>query len=357
VQLKSLELTPLHVELNEPFGIATGAHHAVDNVLVVLQLSDGTVGRGEAAPVPHISGESQARVLDAEAEISRGLGSLDLGQYRKVSGVLAEILGHIPSARAGVEMAVFDALTRRANLSLWKFFGGAVPTLHTDLTIPTGDVPHAARSAARAQAAGFKELKIKVGGTNLELDVERVLAVAQSAPAATLLLDGNTAYSANQACELIENLNAVRERIVLFEQPVAHDDLEGLREVESKTKISVAADESLRSREDLRRIVQLGGISAINIKTAKFGVVEAWDLLIAAQTAGLEVMIGGMVETELSMTVSACLAAGVGGVRYVDLDTPLFLADTPFQGGFQQDGPRLDLRPIASGHGVEPRAR
>jgi L-alanine-DL-glutamate epimerase-like enolase superfamily enzyme len=65
-------------------------------------------------------------------------------------------------------------------------------------------------------------------------------------------------------------------------------------------------------------------------------------------------MIGGMVETRLAMGTSASFAAGLGGFAFVDLDTPLFLAEDPFEGGYAQDGERLDLRPIARGHGCTP---
>jgi L-alanine-DL-glutamate epimerase-like enolase superfamily enzyme len=69
--------------------------------------------------------------------------------------------------------------------------------------------------------------------------------------------------------------------------------------------------------------------------------------------AGLQVMMGGMVETEVSMTASACLAAGAGGVRYVDLDTPLFLGERPLLGQVHPWGPQLDLSKIQLGHGVK----
>jgi L-Ala-D/L-Glu epimerase len=57
------------------------------------------------------------------------------------------------------------------------------------------------------------------------------------------------------------------------------------------------------------------------------------------------------------MTASACFAAGLGGFAFVDLDTPLFLAENPFEGGFAQEGPRLDLAGVQAGHGVSPRRR
>jgi hypothetical protein len=67
-------------------------------------------------------------------------------------------------------------------------------------------------------------------------------------------------------------------------------------------------------------------------------------------------MIGGMVEARLAMGTSACLAAGFGGFAFIDLDTPLFLAEDPFEGGYAQRAERLDLRPIDAGHGCVPRA-
>ena len=68
-------------------------------------------------------------------------------------------------------------------------------------------------------------------------------------------------------------------------------------------------------------------------------------------------MIGGMVETRLAMSASASIAAGLGGFTYVDLDTPLFLAEDPFEGGYAQQGEHIDLRAVRLGHGIEPRPR
>ncbi|HSC88974.1 MAG TPA: enolase C-terminal domain-like protein, partial [Polyangiaceae bacterium] len=147
-------------------------------------------------------------------------------------------------------------------------------------------------------------------------------------------------------------LGPARAAVALFEQPTAADDLEGLARVEQLGAVPVAADESARSLREVARIVREGCCSVINVKTAKMGLVEAWDAIVTARGAGLEVMIGGMVETELSMTTSACLAGGVGGVRFVDLDTPLFLGPRPLTGGFIQRGPELDLSSLGVGHGV-----
>jgi L-alanine-DL-glutamate epimerase-like enolase superfamily enzyme len=138
----------------------------------------------------------------------------------------------------------------------------------------------------------------------------------------------------------------------LFEQPTRADDWDGLRSVRERGRVRVAADESARSAADVARLAALGAVDVINIKIMKCALVEAWDMALATRALGLGLMVGGMVETELAMTTSACLSGGVGGFEFVDLDTPLFMAERPLRGGFQQDGPRLALDAIERGHGV-----
>lgn len=352
MKIESLSLSPLTVPLTEPFGIATGAHHAAENVAVRVKLEDGTEGLGEAAPVPHISGETREQVLQTAGELAALLRGQDVRQYRRLSAMVREPLAAVPSALAAVEMAILDALLRSWGASFLEFFGGRETELETDITITTGTVEQAERAAARALGLGFRELKIKVGGADLDHDVRRLRAIAAAAPPCTLVLDGNTAFSVASGLELLRALGPARDRVTLFEQPVPREDWDGLAELSLKGDVLVAADEGFRSAEDLGRIVKRPGIGAVNIKTAKLGVIGGFDLLRAAQSLGLVVMVGGMVETEISMGVSACLAAGVGGVRFVDLDTPLFMGQRPLRGGYAQEGPRIDLSPIRRGHGV-----
>lgn len=351
-RLRELTFFPLDIPLEQPFGIATGVQLRAENVLVRLELDDGTVGWGEAAPVPHISGESRPAALATLADAEQALKKCRLSDYRTACAGLAEVLAPVPSALAAVETALFDALCKSRELSLCSFFGGAEWKLPIDVTITTGTEEQGRESAARYAKDGFSVLKIKVGAGDLDQDAARVRAIAAAAPTCQLLLDGNTAYSVGDALRLIEEVGAARTRIALFEQPVARDDYEGLREVEQKSNIPVAADESLRSREDFRTILATGGISAVNLKTAKLGLLAAWDLLIAARSAGLKVMVGGMVETEISMSASACLAAGVGGVLHADLDTPLFLGSRPIRSSIRPWGPLLDLSRVRAGHGA-----
>lgn len=352
LRITALRAEPVSVPLTEPFGIATGVQLVAENVLCTLVLDDGTEGLGEAAPFPAVSGETRAQTLATLETLESAVVGEDARRWRRIASLCAELAPGAPAARAAVETALLDALCRRAAISLWSFFGGAERELVTDLTIPTGSLEHARASALRATKAGFATLKLKVGGVAHDLDVARLQAVAEAAPEARLVLDANASLSAEEAIALVDALGRARSRVALFEQPTPKDDLDGLRRVRELGRVRVAADESVRTAKDVARLFEARAADVVNVKITKSGVAEAIDIIHAARALGFDLMIGGMVETSLSMTASACLAAGIGGFRFVDLDTPLFLASSPVSGGFAQAGPRLGLSAIEAGHGV-----
>lgn len=351
-----VRVRPLNVELLEPFGIATGAQEVARNVLVEIELRNGIVGLGECAPFEAVSGETQAAVLQCFTEAATLLHGRDVREVRALSAVLWEAWSSVPTAIAGAEMAMFDALTKSFGVSLLDWFGRAQTQLRTDITITTtsnGDpVETAVHAALRAADQGFHTLKIKVGKDPLDVEVARLRAVARAAPRTRWVLDANAGYGTGTAIELLNELGPLKARIDTFEQPVAREDWQGLIEVEHKGGVRVCADESLRGPSDFATLVKQGGPSGLNIKTAKLGVVRAWDIAQSARTLGFELMIGGMVETELAMSCSACLAAGLGGFVHVDLDTPLFMRERPLAGGYVQQGSMLDLTHVTIGHGV-----
>ena len=179
----------------------------------------------------------------------------------------------------------------------------------SDITIPTGSPADAEAAARRAVGSGFRTLKVKVGGASFDHDRLRLAAIAQAAPAAELVLDANASLDSAAALELLGSLGAARSRVTLFEQPCGKLDFEGLRRVREQAKTRVAADESACSPSDIVTLISERAVDVINVKTMKSGVIEAMAMIAVARAAGLGLMIGGMVESKLSMTVSACLAA------------------------------------------------
>lgn len=329
----------LDVAMKKAFGIAGGAQEHARNVLVEVVLGDGTRGWGEGAPFPAFNGETQEQALAAAARA-------ELADDASLEARILEACADSPSARCAIETAVVDARARRAGVPLHVFFGGAGTRLVTDVTITTGTVEEA-RSEARAFAA-FSTLKIKVG-RDVEDDIARVRAVREARPDATLLVDANGGFTLDEALHFARACPG----IALFEQPIAPGaPWDAFARVRAEG-VRVAIDESVTSAADVDAAAPF--VDAVNLKIMKSGIFEGVRIAERAKARGLLPMIGGMVETRLAMGTSAAIAAGMGGFAFIDLDTPLFLAEDPFGGGYAQDGEELDLGPVLRGHGLEPR--
>src|SRR5205085_9027164 len=127
--------------------------------------------------------------------------------------------------------SVLDALTRQADLPLWTIFGGSSGALETDCTIPINSadastaIAHATRSASEIARRGFRVIKTKVGGSSSALDLDRIEAIHRAAPEIAITLDANGAFNASTALAFLADLDRRGIVPLLFEQPVATDDL------------------------------------------------------------------------------------------------------------------------------------
>lgn len=354
VRIASVSVEPWNVELLQPFGIATGAQVVAENVLVELTLASGVTGLGEAAPFPAVNGETQTQALAALRTVQAELVGYEVSDGQALSADLKAALAATPSALAALEMALLDAACRERGLSLFRRFGAREPKLVTDITIPTGSAEAAAAASRRALEQGFRTLKVKVGGEPFEHDLSRLRGIAEAAPTARLLLDANASLPAAEALALVNGLGRRREQVVLFEQPCLRQDFEGCRQLRA-AGIRVAADEDARSVADVQRLHAERAADVVNFKLTKSGVTETLAMIAEARRLGFGLMMGGMVETRLAMTFSACIAGGLGGFEELDLDTPLFMRDDRLRGGFAQRGPALNVGGIELGHGVSRR--
>lgn len=355
--VRDLSFSPLDIALFMPFGISGGTQPAAANVLARVVLADGSVGYGEAAPLPPYNGETQDDALRALGAMRGAVVGRDAADWLAVAAIARAGGGaEVGSAQCAFEMALLDALTRQRGLPLWKFFGGVSTTLETDMTVTTGTAAQAAADAKAIRARGIRQIKVKVGGAKGPAhDLKRIAAILEAAPGSPLILDGNAGVTREHARELVKGLRAAKITPALLEQWLAKDDLDGMRALREESGWTVAADESACSGEDVARIADARAADCVNIKLMKAGVAAALDIVRVARERGLGLMIGGNVESILAMTFSACFACGHGGFRFADLDTPWFLAENRFEGGYVADGGMLSVAHIAAGHGVVPR--
>jgi L-alanine-DL-glutamate epimerase-like enolase superfamily enzyme len=105
------------------------------------------------------------------------------------------------------------------------------------------------------------------------------------------------------------------------------------------------ADESCCDEHDAERLIALGSCQRFNIKLGKSGgLFKARKIIALAEQAGMEVQVGGFLESRLAFTASAHLALISPCVRYCDMDTPLMFTSDPVNGGIQVgDGGTISL--------------
>jgi L-alanine-DL-glutamate epimerase-like enolase superfamily enzyme len=267
--------------------------------------------------------------------------------FSAIDAALTAVVPSSPVARAGLETAILDAVARMLGLPVRALLGGDPGPIElvTDITIPIGDPPHMADLARAWRDQGFSLFKVKVG-KDLDHDIEALEGIARAVPGAALRIDANAGFTSAEAIAFARELERRKIPIECFEQPCPTDDIEAMAEVTRAIAIPVVADESVKTLADLDRVIAAKAASGVNLKLAKSGgPLAAVAIGRAALAAGMDLMVGGMVETRLGMTAAAHVAAALGGARFIDLDTAWLLAEDPYEGGYRAQGPHYTLDP------------
>ena len=286
------------------FAISRGAK--TEAATVVAEVSrGGFVGRGECVPYPRYGETPEATLQAIEGLREKISGGLDRG------GLQAALPAG--AARNAVDCALIDLEAKCSGQRAWTLLGRKEPQpCMTAYTISLA-APEA-MAVTTARAAHRPLLKIKLGGDG---DQERIAAVRRAAPRAELIVDANEAWT---PANLERNLAACAEAgVTLVEQPLPAGG-DGLL-AKIRRPLPVCADESAHDRKSLKGLRERYDV--VNIKLDKTGgLTEALAMADAARALGLDIMIGCMVATSLSMAPAMLLTPLA---RFVDLDGPLLL--------------------------------
>jgi len=353
--IKKYSVRKLDAELFTPFTIASGSHKSMTNALFTLEAAGGVKGYGEAAIATHITGETREKTMRSLAKAGELLTGLDASDYLGALCRLERLLEGNRAALAAAEMAVLDLATRLQGVSLWKFFGGRMPAVKTDVTVVIGGADTAYEFTKKMRARGFRIFKIKTG-VDMDEDYRRLEAVRRAAPGCAVYLDANCAYSAKEAEKFVKELMRRGITPEVVEQPVKKDDFDGLAYLSRRLPMPVCADESAYSLDDVFELIRRNAVTAVNIKLTKLGFLRAREVWALARAKGIKLMMGEMVESELASCAAAQFAAGLGGFDFIDLDTPFFIKGSGLRAPsfLSRDGV-YSLDRVKAGIGVEPR--
>jgi len=305
-----LTVEPVTLPLEHPFSITGYTFVSLEAVWVTLE-EGGVKGRGEGVGVYYL-GDNQKVMLEelagAKSEVEAGADPFEV----------AGRLGSKGAANA-LDCAAWDLRCKLEGKSIWDLVGITPKNLHTVATIGIGTDEFMAQ-----RALDFRDchnLKIKLDS---ERPLERVQAVRNARPDASLVIDANQAWTRELLEELIPELAQLGVKMI--EQPLMRGqdkELEGL-----KSEIPIGVDEGCLNLTEYQLVSK--NYDVVNIKLDKCGgLTPALEIAKAATADGKRLMVGNMTGTSLSMAPAFVIGQYC---EFVDIDGPLLL-EKDIEGG------------------------
>lgn len=240
----------------------------MDILLVKVETEDGLVGWGEAF--------GHAAIPATKAALDTIVAPLVVGRTADINALQREVLhathllgrnGPFVYAYAGIEIALWDLLGKRAGLPLWRLLGGAEPApmdAYASL-LHYGDLDLVAANTAAACAAGYRSIKLH------ETTRAAVLAArgAPGAQDAAFMLDVNCAWSPPVARDMAASLAG--DGLAWLEEPVwPPEDVHGLASVR-RAGVPVSAGENVAGLHGFRALLEAGAIDVAQPSVTKIG--------------------------------------------------------------------------------------
>jgi O-succinylbenzoate synthase len=302
----SIEIRQIALPLVSPFETSFGVE-TVKEALIITMKKEGIRAYGEcvAMSAPWYSEET---IASASHVIRKILSPLVLTEeFTSPSGFLEStdrIRGN-NMAVASVEMALWDLMSKMKSLSLSELLGGTKREVGVGVSIgiqpTTSKLVEVVSSYLRE---GYKRIKLKI---KPGCDVERVDAIRRSFPEILLQVDANSAYTLEDS-QLLKKLDAFR--LLLIEQPLAHDDILDHAKLQKQLSTPICLDESIHTPEDARKAIEIDACRVINIKPGRVrGLQRSREIHDLCRRKNIPVWCGGMLETGIGRSFNVALAS------------------------------------------------
>ena len=358
MKITDIRFGMLRAPLKTPFKTALRTVEQVEDVVVMVHTDTGHVGYGSAPATAVITGDTHGSVVEAIGRyIAPRLLGHDIADLNHLTHQVQGAMERNTSAKAAVEIALYDLWGQLFGAPIYKLLGGGAPSITTDITISVDYIDKMVADAVDAVDRGFESLKIKVG-KDIGLDIERTKAIHAAVEGRALLrLDANQGWTPKQAVFALNALENAGVMLELVEQPVKARDLEGMRYVTERVHTPVMADESVFGPREVIDLIRMRAADIVNIKLMKTGgISNAVKLADICSLHGIECMIGCMLESSIGVAAAVHVAVAKADViTKVDLDGPSLCQHDPVVSGVQfneaeirvTDAPGLGIRSIA----------
>ncbi len=309
MKITAIEAIPFRIPYRKPLKFASGEVHVADHVLVRIHTDDGILGIAEAPPRPFTYGETQRGIIAViETIFAPQILGLSLTDREQITALLGRTVGN-PTAKAAIDMAVWDALGRRLGLPVAELLGNYTDRMRVSHMLgfdhPSAMVTEAQRMR---EVHGITTFKVKVGRRPAALDVAVVRALReQLGPDIVLYVDGNRGWTASESARAMRQMADLD--LAFAEELSPADDVLGRRWLVEQLNVPFIADESATTPAEVTREVLGGSATAVSIKTARTGFTGSQRVLHLAEGLGLEVVMGNQIDGQLGSICSVAFGA------------------------------------------------
>jgi muconate cycloisomerase len=352
--IRRVDAIALALPLTKPVKMAAETVTHARNLLVRIEAEDGTVGWGEAASAPTMTGDTLTGLVAAVREhLAPLLVGADAWSRPMLARRLRTALYGNTGAHSAVEMALLDVAARSAGVAVIDLIGGAVRRAVAPMwLIGNATVDQDVAEAQARKAAGIRFFKLKVAVKPLADEIAAAFAVRKVlGPDIPLCADANCGFSHEAARRY---LAATAEAGLLFlEQPFEPTDMNGLAALARTAPIAIGADEGIHSLHDIEAhaAAGAGGASLKLIKLGGFSGALAAAAL--CRRLGLAVNIAAKIsESSLASAAAMHLACAVDNVDWGVSLTHFYLAEDIVRRPLVMENGRVPL-PLGPGLGVE----
>lgn len=288
-RIAEISCVPFEVPYLVPLRMKAGDLLSARHVLVTVRLDSGVEGIAEAPERPMFYGETLESILAAISHlIWPRLAELSCHTRYSVVSVLHSVRAN-QTARAAVEMAFIDALAREANTSVARLLGGTDAPIQVTHMLGAGAPTKMAEEAQEAAESGITCFKIKIGygeaaDTAALTEVRRALG-----DDALLYVDGNLAYSSDEAGRILRRLRD-ESGIAFAEEPYSVPG--GLVDRPPVMPVPVMIDETAIDFAEAGRHIISGRAQKVSIKVARTGYAASSDIINLGKYFGCSPIIG-----------------------------------------------------------------
>jgi len=309
---------PFDLQLRHTFTIAHDSRDVQPTLIV--ELCDGDYsGFGEATSNPYYGATIEKMIQSLETV--RTLVETTVFASAEDLWVQAhEYLQTNPFAQCALDEAAQDLFAKKKNQKLYENWG--LSPDHNPLTNYTIGIDRVEKMVSKMKELPWPIYKIKLG-TDDDLRIVRELRKNTDAK---FRVDANCAWTAEQTIRFAPELKNLG--VEFIEQPLAAEDIEGMKKVFLESALPVLADESCIIESDVAKCQGL--FHGVNIKLTKCGgLTPALRMIAEAKRLGMKTMVGCMTESSVGISAIAHL---LPLLDYVDMDGSLLIGNDPATG-------------------------